>query len=87
MRNDAELQVNQAQALLDVFEKDRGRPAATMAEVRCWAGTQQPEQLQFKVKRRLLELLFANPKTQRHAAAPFPKPPRGWRGLRRAPKG
>ena len=87
MQNDAELHLNQAQALLDVFEKDCGRPAATMAEVRYWACAQQAKHLQFRVKRRLLELLFANPQAQQHVAAPFPKPPPGWRGLRRTPKG
>jgi hypothetical protein len=35
--------LKQAQAALDVFKKDCGGPAAGMAEVRCWARTQNRE--------------------------------------------
>ena len=84
MRSDAKLRLSQAQALLDVFEHDHGRPAATLAEVRSWASAQQRKALQFRVKRRLLQLLFADPGLQQPVAARFSKPPLGWRGLRRA---
>ena len=84
MRSDAKLRLSQAQALLDVFEHDHGRPAATLAEVRSWASAQQRKALQFRVKRRLLQLLFADPGVQQPVAARFSKPPRGWRSLRRA---
>lgn len=87
MPNDAECRLLQSQALLDVFEKDCGRAAATMAEVRHWTTAQNKKHLQFKVKRRLLELLFnANPDAQQHTEPRFAPPPRGWRVLRRKGK-
>jgi hypothetical protein len=58
MPNDAKSGLLEYQALLDVFEKDCGRPAATMAEVRYWASAQNRGHLEFRVKRRLLELLL-----------------------------
>jgi hypothetical protein len=58
--NDAKLRLLQAQALLDVFEKDCGRLAESMFEVRCWATAQNSENLEFRVKRRLLEMLYGN---------------------------
>ena len=86
MLDDAEWRLKQSQALLDVFEKDCGRPAATMAEVRYWAGAQNREHLQFRVKRRLLELHFgANPDVQQQTRPRFAPPPCGWRVLRRKP--
>jgi hypothetical protein len=84
MANYAEWRLLQSQALLDVFEKDCGRPAATMAEVRYWASAQNSEHLEFRVKRRLLELLFgANRDVQQQIGPRFAPPPRGWRVLRR----
>jgi hypothetical protein len=87
MPSDAKWGLLEYQALLDVFEKDCGRPAATMAEVRYWAGAQNREHLEYRVKRRLLELLFgANIDVQPRTGARFAPPPRGWRVLRRKPK-
>jgi hypothetical protein len=87
MPPDAEWGLLQSQALLDVFEKDCGRPAATLAEVRYWASAQNSKHLQFRVKRRLLELLFGvNPNVQQQTEPRFAPPPRGWRVLRRKPK-
>jgi hypothetical protein len=87
MPNDPEWGLLQSQALLDVFKKDCGRPAATMAEVRYWASAQNSKHLEFRVKRRLLELLFgANPDVQQQTGPRFAPPPRGWRVLRRKPK-
>jgi hypothetical protein len=51
---DAKWQHARAQACLDLFEKDCGRRAATTSEVRAWASAQDREQLQFRVKRRLM---------------------------------
>jgi hypothetical protein len=43
----------QARAMLDLFEEDRGRKPATLEEVREWATTQDDEHLKFRVNRRL----------------------------------
>ena len=51
---DSKWQLAHAQACLDLFEKDCGRRAATTAEVREWAGAQNREHLQFRMKRRLM---------------------------------
>ena len=67
---DMEWRLKQAQAVLDLFEKDCGRRAATMAEVRHWAGAQNRQHLQFRVKRRLLELLFLVNPTCSNALSP-----------------
>ena len=45
----AEWRLQQARAVLDLFEKDCGRPAATMNEVREWASAQIQEHLVFRV--------------------------------------
>ena len=42
-----------AQACLDLFEKDRGRPAYATSEVRNWADCQDPENLRFRILRRV----------------------------------
>jgi hypothetical protein len=42
-----------AQACLDLFEKDRGRPAYATSEVRNWADCQAPENLRFRILRRV----------------------------------
>jgi len=44
-----ELRVKQAQAMLHLFEADRGRAAATLEEIKEWACTQNEEHLRFKV--------------------------------------
>jgi hypothetical protein len=49
----AQAQTCQAQACLDLFEKDRGRRAASALEVRNWADVQDPETLRFRILRRL----------------------------------
>jgi hypothetical protein len=43
----------QAQAMLNLFEEDRGRPAATMDEVRAWSNAQSHAHLQSRVNRLL----------------------------------
>lgn|SRR5262245_13928009 len=87
MPKDAEWGSVECRALLDVFEKDCGRPAATMADLRFWAAAQNREHLEFRVKRRLLELLFgANRQVQQQTDRRFAPPPRGWRVLRRRPQ-
>ena len=40
-------------ALLEMFEEDRGRPAATIEELREWMGAQYADQLQIRMDRRL----------------------------------
>jgi hypothetical protein len=42
-----------AQACLDLFEKDCGRRANTALDIRVWADVQVPENLQFRILRRL----------------------------------
>ena len=49
----------QARAMLDLFEEDRGRTPATLEEVREWAKAQNEEQLKFRVNRRLDVVLEA----------------------------
>jgi len=46
---DAEWRMQQARALLALFEKDCGRPAATMNEVREWTSAQIQEHLVFRM--------------------------------------
>jgi hypothetical protein len=82
MPDDADWRLNQAQALLDVFEQDCGRPARDMAEIRNWVSAQDREQVQLRVKHRLLELLSRSPTVH----TPFRPPPASWRVLRRNPK-
>ena len=45
------LRLKQAQAMLTLFETDRGRAAATLEEIKEWAYTQDDEQLQSRVDR------------------------------------
>jgi hypothetical protein len=42
-----------AQACLDLFEKDSGRRATTMFDIRNWADLQDPESLRFRIERRV----------------------------------
>jgi len=53
------LRKEQARAMLDLFEEDRGRKPATLDEVREWARTQNEEHLKFRVNRRLDVVLDA----------------------------
>ena len=41
--------LKQAQAMLDLFEEDHGRAAATLEELKKWASAQNEEHLQFRV--------------------------------------
>jgi hypothetical protein len=50
---DAEWRLQQARALLDLFEQDCGRPAATLDEIRDWAYAQSHPHLVFRVTRHL----------------------------------
>jgi hypothetical protein len=69
LTNETKFRLTQAQAVLDLFEKDCGRPAATMNEVHHWAFAQNRAQLERRVKHRLIELLYGYPKVpQRNAA-------------------
>jgi hypothetical protein len=43
----------QAQAMLDLFEEDRGRRPATLEEVREWVTTQNEAHLKARVSRRV----------------------------------
>jgi hypothetical protein len=47
--DDAECRLQQARALLELFEKDHGRPAATMDEVRQWTCAQDQEHLMLRL--------------------------------------
>jgi hypothetical protein len=46
-------QLARAQACLDLFEKDCGRRANTVLDIRVWADTQVPENLRFRILRRV----------------------------------
>jgi hypothetical protein len=50
--------LKQAQAMLDLFEGDRGRAATTLEELKEWAGAQNEEHLQFRVNRYLRRILW-----------------------------
>ena len=50
--------LKQAQAMLDLFEGDRGRAATTLEELKEWAGAQNEEHLQFRVNRYLHRILW-----------------------------
>jgi hypothetical protein len=58
----------QARAMLALFEEDRGRTPATLAEVREWARAQNDEHLKFRVSRRLDVVLDACATTPAHGA-------------------
>jgi len=45
----AELRLQQAQAMLDLFEADRQRAAVTLEELREWANAQNEDHLSFRV--------------------------------------
>ncbi len=46
-------QLARAQACLDLFEKDCGRRANTVLDIRVWADAQVPENLRFRILRRV----------------------------------
>jgi hypothetical protein len=56
--------LTRTRALLEMFEEDRGRPAATIEELREWMGGQRIDQLQARMNRRL------NSSDTRHCAPP-----------------
>ena len=87
MLNEAVWRLNQAQALFDVFEQDRGRPPHDLKEIRNWLSIQDREQVELRVKQRLLELLSDNPNLQPKPDTRFRSPPCGWRVLRGTRKG
>jgi hypothetical protein len=45
--------LQRARALLEMFEEDCGRQAATVEELREWMGAQYTDQLQMRMNRRL----------------------------------
>ena len=45
--------LQRARALLEMFEEDCGRRAATIEELREWMGAQYTDQLQIRMNRRL----------------------------------
>jgi hypothetical protein len=45
--------LQRARALLEMFEEDCGRQAATVEELREWMGAQYTDQLQIRMNRRL----------------------------------
>ena len=49
------LRLKQAQAMLDLFEADRGRAAAALEELKEWACAQNDEHLRFRVDQSLSE--------------------------------
>jgi len=52
-RDDDRRRLQRAHALLEMFEEDRGRRAATVEELRDWMGAQYTDQLQMRMNRRL----------------------------------
>jgi hypothetical protein len=50
---EAEWRLQQARVLLDLFEQDCGRPAATLDEIRNWACAQSQPHLVFRVTHQL----------------------------------
>ena len=46
-------QLKRARALLEMFEEDRGRRAASIEELRDWVRRQYPDRLQIRMNRRL----------------------------------
>jgi hypothetical protein len=52
-QTDTAVQLAHAQACLDLFEKDRGRRAQSVWELRAWADVQDAENLRFRIERRL----------------------------------
>ena len=45
--------LKRARALLEMYEEDRGRQAATVEELRDWMAAQYTDQLQIRMNRRL----------------------------------
>src|SRR5712691_2061114 len=51
--DDDRRRLQRARALLEMFEEDRGRRAATVEELRDWMGRQYTDQLQIRMNRHL----------------------------------
>jgi hypothetical protein len=77
LTNETKFRLTQAQAVLDLFEKDCGRPAATMNEIHHWAIAQNRAHLEWRVKRRLIELLYGDPNGPQRNTAGIPSMARG----------
>jgi len=61
MSGDAECrQALRLEAMLDMFEEDCGRPAASMEELRDWMGAQYVDRLQLRMDRRLNIIVHAH---------------------------
>jgi hypothetical protein len=52
-RDEGRRQALRLEAMLDMFEEDRGRSAASMEELRDWMGAQYVDRLQLRMDRRL----------------------------------
>jgi hypothetical protein len=52
-RDEERRQAQRLEAMLDMFEEDRGRSAASMEELRDWMGAQYVDRLQLRMDRRL----------------------------------
>jgi len=52
-RDEERRQALRLEAMLDMFEEDRGRSAASMEELRDWIGAQYLDRLQLRIDRRL----------------------------------
>jgi hypothetical protein len=59
--------LQRARALLEMFEEDCGRRAATVEEPREWMGAQYTDQLQFRMTRRLHGIDTGNLRYRRKA--------------------
>ena len=59
--------LKRARALLEMFEEDCGRRAATIEELREWMGAQYTDQLQIRMNRRLHGIDAGNLRYKRSA--------------------
>jgi hypothetical protein len=59
-RDEERRQALRLEAMLDMFEEDRGRSAASMEELRDWMGAQYVDRLQLRMDRRLNILAHAH---------------------------
>jgi hypothetical protein len=59
-RDEERRQALRLEAMLDMFEEDRGRPAASMEELRDWMGAQYLDRLQLRIDRRLNIIVHAH---------------------------
>ena len=58
--DDKRRQTLRLEAMLDMFEEDRGRSAASMEELRDWMGAQYVDRLQLRMDRRLNIIVHAH---------------------------